>query len=246
MGHVSSLPIVGGAPAASTAFHPTVDALDELWEEIAQAPLWAPPNLGRCLRLRWRMRLRLLDPKRVRLYGPPGKLNDCNACTDICCVGPRATVQLRLRDIATLIDVGRTDLITHDRPQFSAAELQQRPALRRNVGSEAWSIFPVLRRNSMGACAALSTEGKCQLYPSWPLSCARFPYSLHVDTASVFFSQRCDSFWVRPDATEPVRQMVVTAVDAYNHRIKDRVLLEYAAVRLAALGLLDHLRTGPG
>jgi len=238
-----SLPIVGGAPAAPPRpLLPTVDRLEELWEAVTERPLWAPPNLGRYLRLRWHMRLGLLDPGRVRLRGPVGKLNDCDACTDICCVGPRATVQLRLRDIAALIDIGRTDLITHDRPKFSEAQLRERPALRRNVDSQAWSIFPVLRRDSMAACAALSTEGKCGLFPNWPLSCARFPYALHADEEEVFFSARCDSYWIRPDAAEPVGQMVAAAVEAYNQRIKDRVLLEYAADQVEALGLLTFIR----
>ncbi len=191
------------------------------------------------------MRLRLLDPRGVRIVGPPGKINDCTGCTDICCIGPRSTVLLRLRDIATLIDIGREDLISQDKPRFSTAEIAQRPALRRHVGSSGWDIFPVLAQNSMGACAALTLDGKCEIYPNWPLSCARFPYALHNNFREVFFSRRCDSFWVRPDAEQPVRDMAQAAVDAYNERIKDLVLLEYAAEPLTKLGLVRHLRLEP-
>jgi Fe-S-cluster containining protein len=221
-----------------------VRALEALWNDVSHKPLWAPPTFWKYVRLRWRMRLALVDPARVRLVAPPGKVNDCAACTDICCVGPRSTVLLRLRDIAQLIDVGRTDLIAAAKPVFSDAELERRPALARHVASDAWSTFPVLRQNSFGACAALTTEGACDLYPHWPLSCARFPYSLHLEAREVFYSRRCDAFWIRPDAAGRQTEMAAAAVAAYNERIKDAVLLAYAPERVRQLGLTAFLAGG--
>jgi Fe-S-cluster containining protein len=212
-----------------------------LWREVAARPLWAPPCFFRYLKLRWRMRLVLLDAARLPVRGTPGKINDCTSCTDICCSGPRSTVLLRLRDIATLMDIGRVDLMTHAKPRFSPEELRARPALRRQVRSEAWSRFPVLRQNAFGACEALTAAGKCSIYPHWPLACARFPFALDVGSQDIFYSQRCQSFWVHPRAAIRAQQMAVAAVASYNERIKDLVLLEYAPERLAELGLTRHL-----
>lgn len=220
---------------------PTVRALEVLWRRVADRPLCAPPSFFRYLRLRWRVSLKQLDPERTKLLAPRWKVNDCNACTDLCCVGPRSTVLLRLRDIATLVDVGRTDLMTHEKPEFSRADQDQRPALRRQLGSQAWSLFPVLRQTRMGACAALTNGGKCGLYPHWPLACARFPYALHADGEEVFYSRRCNSFWIRPDAQGKVETMTAAAVASYNERIKDLVLLAYVPREIERLGLTAHL-----
>lgn len=234
-------PISGGAPTGPPRqFLPLTEELERLWDEVAAAPRFGGSR-WRYLALRRHLRLRLIAPEQVRIVGPPGKINDCTACTDICCVGPRSAVLLRFKDITTLIDIGRPDLISQQKPRFSPADLAKRPALRRHVGSASWQVFPVLKQDSMGACAALTREGRCGVYPNWPLSCARFPYALHTDMRDVFFSRRCDSFWVRPDAGLPVGEMACAAVTAYNERIKDLVLLEYAPERLAALGLTAYL-----
>lgn len=90
---------------------PTVQALDALWGRVQQKPLWAPPNFWRYLKLRSQVRLRFLNVSEVDVKIPAGKINACSECFDICCVSPHSTVLLRLRDIATLMDVGRTDLI---------------------------------------------------------------------------------------------------------------------------------------
>ncbi len=222
---------------------PTVAALEALWGEVSRRPLWAPPTFWRWVALRRRTKLQLIDPRRVAIAVPPGKVNDCQSCTDICCVGPRSTVLLRLRDIATLMDVRREDLIAVKKPSFSDEELRNRPALSRQVQSSAWQTFPVLRQDSMSACSALTKDGKCSLYPHWPLSCARFPYSLHADDLEVFYSRRCDAFHIRNDreADGRVHAMGLAAVAAYNERIKDLVLLAYAHPALERLGLLRFL-----
>jgi Fe-S-cluster containining protein len=227
---------------------PTVVALAALWQEVCRRPLWAPPHFFRYLGLRRRARLELLDVKRLRLTAPPGKVNDCAACTDQCCIGKRSTVLLRLRDLAVLKDIDRTDLIASDKPRFSAEEMLERPALRRQVQSSAWQTFPVLAQNRFGACTALTSEGRCTLHPYWPLSCARFPYALHLDQHEIFYSRRCDAFWIRHDgATEGrVQAMAAAAVASYNERVKDLILLAYAPARLGELGLLQLLASPPG
>lgn len=240
-----SLPIVSHSPAPRQSL-PTVTALERLWEEVAAKPLWAPPRFFTYLKLRWRMRLRLLDAQRLHLSMPAGKINDCSTCTDICCIGPRSTVLLRLRDVATLKDIGRTDLMTQKKPEFTVDELGARPALRRQVRSAGWSVFPVLKQNTFGACAALSVQGKCLLYPHWPMACARFPFSLHLDDEEIFYSQRCQSFWIRPDVNERATEMAIAAVSSYNERIKDMILLAYAPRQLSDLGLAQYLSTPPG
>lgn len=235
-------PSLGGAPTPPPRpILPTVEALENLWEQVCHKPLWAPPHVLRYLKLRWRMRMRMLDPAQMTITAPRWKINDCASCTDICCVGPRSTVLLRLRDIATLIDLNRTDLIARNKPRFRQSALKKHVALRRQVSSQSWEIFPVLAQDPMGACAALTPAGKCELYPHWPLSCARFPYALDAVDERIFYSRRCDAFWIRPDAEQPVREMTAAAVAAYNERIKDLILLEYAPEALEALGLLRWL-----
>jgi Fe-S-cluster containining protein len=220
---------------------PTVQARTALWQQVAQKPLWAPPHFWAYAKLRWRLRLRLLDPRAVPHGGRGTKRNDCTACTDICCVGAQATVLLRLKDIAMLQDLGRTDLISTVKPQFDPALVRARPALQLQVMSESWQRFPVLRQDSMHSCAALSREGKCTLYPHWPISCARFPYALRPQEPETFFSSRCQSFWVHPDAAPSGVQMASAAVAAYNERITDAILLAYRPGELQALGLLRYV-----
>ncbi|MBI5508619.1 MAG: YkgJ family cysteine cluster protein [Deltaproteobacteria bacterium] len=227
------------APAAPL---PTVRRLEQLFTEVTAKPLWAPPNFWRYLRLCSRVRLRFARLEAMTMVPPPGKVNHCAACLDNCCIGKHASVPLRLRDIATLIDVGRTDLMTHARPAFADAELAERPALRRQLGSAAWAIFPRLRQTRYYACLALSTAGQCTLYPHWPLSCARFPYALDVGGREIFYSRRCDAFWVRPSARERATAMAAGAVAAYNETIKDFILLSYARAALQELGLAQYLR----
>lgn len=221
---------------------PTVLALDKIWQHVASKPLWAPPNVWRYLKLRWRLRLRWIDYTSVQISAPVGKVNDCASCTDICCIGPHATVLLRLRDIAMLCDIGRTDLITHKKPTFSATMLQNRPALRKQLQSRVWQQFPVLKKSTINACAALSDAGKCTLYPHWPLSCARFPYALHLDDLDVFYSQRCQSFFIHPSYEKRAQTMIRASIDGYHERLKDIILLSYAPHALEALGLLQYLQ----
>ncbi len=222
----------------------TLAELERLWRRVSSRPLFMPPNFFKYLRLRARLRLKLLDPMRVRVLTPAAMQNDCESCRDNCCIGERSTVLLRLRDIAMLMDLGREDLIVQDKPKLAPDLAGVSLALRRQVASEAWQIFPVLAQNRFFACRALDDDGRCTLYPHLPLTCARFPYALDLEHREVFYSKRCDAFWIRHDnrADEPIMAMKLAAVAAYNERIKDAVLLAYAKRELEELGLLCFLR----
>ena len=235
------LPILDASVLPPTQELPTVQALDALWSEVSSRPLWAPPNFFRYLRLRWSVRLRLLDPERIVVFAPEGQINDCTSCTEMCCVGPKSTVLLRLRDIATLIDLDRTELMVSEKPEFGDEELAHNPALRLQTASSDWKRFPVLAKNSFGACAALTVDGACGLYPHRPKSCARIPNAHEWDAREETYTKRCRSFWIRPDGKQRAESMAVAAVAAYNERVKDQVLLAYAQERLEALGLMRFL-----
>ena len=221
---------------------PTVQALDEIWKQIQDRPLWAPPTFWKWLKLNLRMRTRRLNEEKVNIIAPQYKVNECASCTDNCCIGPHSTVLLRLRDIATLVDIGRTDLMTHQKPKFSQDVLSNRQALKLQTSSSDWKSFPVLKQNSFHACAALDNDGQCTLFPYWPSACARFPYALDADNLEVFYSRRCDSFWVRPDAKDQVHAMRKAAVASYNDRIKDQLILTFAEKELQELGLTRFLQ----
>ena len=234
-------PILDPNPTATRRELPTVRSLQQLWDEVSSRPLWAPPHFFRYLKLRHQIRLRLLDPDRVPVFAPEGKVNDCSSCRELCCVGPRNTVLLRLRAIATLIDLERTELMVSQKPSFSEDELRGNPALRLQVASDDWHRFPVLKQNTYGMCRALDPDGRCTLFPHWPMSCERFPYMLDIEARELSYSPRCRSFWIRPDAKHAVSRMRVSTVAAYNERIKDRILLAYAPARLAQLGVMKFL-----
>lgn len=237
------LPILGASPApARERPLPTVRALEALWREVEGLSLWAPKHFWKWMQARRHMKMTFLEPERLHQSAPAGKVNDCHSCTDSCCMGPQSTVLLRLKDIATLVDVGRSELMTHDKPVFTRQYMAGRRSLRDLTRSGAWRIYPVLRQNSFGACEALSVEGLCTLYPHWPQSCARFPYALDADGLELFYSRRCRSFTIHPSRSQVVQQMAASAVAGYNERIRDALLLLFRRDALRELGLLQHLR----
>lgn len=234
------LPILG---QASKVALPTVLALESIWDTLKDKPLFAPRTFWKRLKISLKMRTRLISAHEVRVVAPAHKVNECASCLDNCCVGQHSAVLLRLTDIAALIDLNRTELMTHDKPSFRPEILKRRGALQRQLASSDWQRFPVLKQNKFHACEALNTEGKCTLYPHWPAACARFPYALDTENLEIFYSKRCDSFWVRPDAEPAVHAMREAAVAAYNQRIKDQLMLAFAADRLAELGITRFLRS---
>ena len=190
------------------------------------------------LTLRASFDLDLLHPERVRLRIQPGTIPDCSSCDDICCAGLENVVSLRLADIATLIDIGRTDLISRKKPRFPAQLLAQRQHLSELAESELWRTLPVLRQvGESHICAALSPELRCTLYPHWPLSCERFPYTLKAVRREIVWGLRCPSQTSAPENVARSQEMFGASVEAYNGRIRDAVLLEHARDELEELGI---------
>ena len=109
---------------------PTLTALDALWSRHQSG--WRRLLSRRAiaeLSLRASFDPDTLAAWRVANAVPAGTIPDCPSCDDICCAGLENVVSLRLRDIAVLIDVGRTDLISRKKPVFPQAMLRARPAL---------------------------------------------------------------------------------------------------------------------
>jgi Fe-S-cluster containining protein len=211
-------------------------ALDALWRETTAEPLWMPKTLWRYLRLKRRINLAPLSRADVHVLPGPRALSKCRACTDSCCFGKKNEVSLRLVDIAVLMDLGRTDLISRKK----AALPEDSAARARFAQSRTRAVFPVLRQDESERCMALTSDKRCSLYPDWPLSCARFPYSLDLDDREIFYSPRCPSYTVVPN-DERIETMIDAALGAYNERIRDWVLLEFARPSLDRLGFLAFL-----
>jgi hypothetical protein len=194
------------------------------------------------LELRASFDLDLMAPKRIVNKVDPDTIPDCEACDDICCAGLENLVSLRLRDIAVLIDIGRTDLISKKKPRFPASMLRTRPALRELMGSELFLTLPVLRQvGDMHICAALTPDMKCSLHPHWPLSCERFPYSLLAARRRVVWGSRCPSKKTSPQFAERRSEMFDAAVQTFNERVRDAVLMAHAPDALRDMGISEFL-----
>lgn len=223
-----------------------LDELEGLWSQVSVRPVLLSRRWRRQLKLQRMMRTDFISGSQIKPITSPRRINECAECLDTCCVGKKSTVLLHLCDIASLIDDGRTELMTHDKPTFSADETARSPALERHVSSVAWKVFPILKQNSFYACSALDDAGRCTLYPKWPLSCERFPVALNFDAESLFLSQRCSSTRVIETDAEQDRleEMESGALAAYNERIKDFMLLTHAKETLQHLGITKYLNLG--
>lgn len=221
---------------------PTEVALVAVWRDVAPQ-FYAPRNIITQLRLRRRFDLAPIRLEKLRVAIPTGKVPDCDNCLDVCCTGKNAVVSLRLRDVAVLVDLGRQDLITLERPP--PPEKKKATWARREAdGSVFHRAFPVLARDATGTCRALSEDRLCGLWPSWPLSCARYPYALDRRHGVIFYAAGCQSTRIAPMSEAPiaVRALVRAVVDAYNERLRDVLLLAFARERLRDLGLLQWVR----
>jgi hypothetical protein len=218
---------------------PTEQALEALWSRYAVG--WKrllSPSVIEELKLRASFDVDLVPVHRIANKIPAGTIPDCAACEDLCCVGLENVVSLRLTDIATLIDIGRTDLMTKKKPNFPKDMLRRRPALYEVVGSELWRALPVLRQiGESRICAALTPELKCSLHPYWPTSCERFPYTLSPKKKTVSWGTRCPSRTSGPEHQERSEQLFTASIETYNERVKDAVLLAHARAELEQIGI---------
>lgn len=214
-------------------------ALDRLWDQHRSGlrRLFSA-GLYRELMLRSSFDLDLLAPAQIANRVRRGTIPDCERCDDVCCVGLENLVSLRLQDIAVLMDIGRTDLIQRKKPRFPPALLAEKPHLEALTRSELWRTLPVLRQvGESRICAALSPSLRCSLHPHWPLSCERFPYSLKVARREVVWGRRCPSQKHAPEYAERSQAMFEAAVETYNERVRDAVLLVHARAQLDRLGI---------
>ncbi|MCC7386994.1 MAG: YkgJ family cysteine cluster protein [Deltaproteobacteria bacterium] len=224
----------------------TLQALDDLWDHHRSK--WRRLFSARAiteLTLRASFDLDLLAPARIANRVPRGTIPDCERCQDICCAGVENVISLRLRDIALLIDIGKAGLIRKQKPRFPEHLLRTRPMLQELVASELFRTLPVLEQvGEDRRCAALSEDLRCSLHPHWPLSCERFPYSLSAIRRQVIWGTRCQSKRSGPEHVERGDALFRAAVETFNERVRDAVLLAHARPTLDALGIGAFL-TGP-
>lgn len=226
---------------------PVEAALDGLWQNYRQS--WKrllSAGMMKELVLRASFDPGIVAPWRIANAVPKGTVPDCPACTNICCAGVENVVSLRLRDVAMLIDIGRTDLMSKAKPNFPSWMLHDRPLLKELVVSELWRALPVMRQEGdLQACAALDLDTlKCSLNPNWPTTCERFPYTLNMGRKQVVWGSRCPSKDQAPKHLERSEALFDATINAYNERVKDAVLLAHARPALQTLGLADWI-TGP-
>ena len=217
-------------------------ALRSLWLE-ARNRLYHPRSWWTHLQLRRRFDLAPLRIGQLRVAVPIGQVPDCDSCLDMCCTGPNAVVSLRFLDIARLVDLGLAAHITHARPAPPAPK--DTTWARRELESSMFAArFPVLTRDATGTCQLLTDDRQCGVYPSWPLSCARYPYALDLMHHTIFYATGCKSYEMvsASEAPPATRRLVRAVVDSYNERIRDIVLLYMARDELRELGLLAFIR----
>jgi Fe-S-cluster containining protein len=218
---------------------PCEQGLDRLWDRHRHG--WRrllSKQLAIEIQLRAAFDTELIAPWEVASQVPPATIPDCEACTDTCCAGIENLVSLRLVDVASLIDLDRTDLIAKEKPRFPESMLKDRPHLAELMESLLWRTLPVLRQvGESRVCAALGADRKCTIHPRWPTSCERFPYSLAAARRQVSWGSRCR--WEKKgEALEArSRELADAAVAAYNERVRDAVLLHHARPELDALGI---------
>lgn len=228
-----------------------VERLDALWQE-ARFRLYHPRYIWTWIDLNRKFDLKLIRPSSVKVEVPAGLLPDCVECEECCCAGPNAVVSLRLRDIARLVDAGLEEFIDkvpegrrESRPGSWAAD-----ELDMSMFSRA---FPILERDVTGTCALLTEDLKCGVLVAthtspakdaqWPISCARYPYAFDRLRKRVFLARGCRSHrtMTLDDPPRSLVSLIDGAVEAYNARIKDIILLHVALEELEELGLLRFL-----
>ena len=218
---------------------PVQDGLAALWSRYRSKwrRLFSTRMIAE-LELRASFDVDTLSAWRIANRIPKGTIPDCPRCTDICCSGLENVVSLRLSDVALLIDIDRTDLMSRKKPIFPAHMMRTRPALHELVASDLWRTLPVLVQvGEERICAALSPQNQCTLYPSWPSSCERFPYTLSAIRRDVVWGRRCPAKKTGVEHVERSKQLYRAAIEAYNRRIMDAVLITHARRELDELGV---------
>ena len=128
---------------------PRTEALDNLWQRYRSK--WRrllSKNAIRELQLRASFDVDLLSHRSIINRTPPGTIPDCPACTNICCAGLENIVSLRLSDVARLVDIARTDLMSKKKPNFPAEMLADRPACENSSLPSFGGLCPCFGRSA--------------------------------------------------------------------------------------------------
>ncbi len=228
--------------ALARAQTPTATALAVGWHETIWPGRRSPRRLLRLARLALRYDLRQLIRARIQVRVPSGQVPDCPTCQETCCQGPHL-VSLRLPDIARLVDGGLEWAIERPRPSARASLYAEHPDLAEAESLDSFRRFPVLGQTDSGYCVFLDPEGRCAIYPLRPLACRRFPYRVGEDRRTVTYATGCRYPRADGSAAE-VEALVSVAVEHYNQKIRDLVMLEAGLELLARLGLDRYVGGG--
>lgn len=218
------------------------DALKDLWERARHRGLYPQQWLKRW-RLGLNFDLEFLRVSEMRLALPRGKVPNCRDCQELCCTGPKAIIHLRLKDIANMLDQGlsKAMVVSAKAPD----SIGKNEAEKEFDDSIFGRVFPTLARDRFGTCTLLRDDLKCSIYPKWPLSCARYPFAVDAKNKIIYYAKGCTSFELLPPdaASDRFGYLVTAAVESYNERIKDLLLLAYAYKELEHLELTRYLNT---
>ncbi|MCP4503244.1 MAG: hypothetical protein GY822_25180 [Deltaproteobacteria bacterium] len=218
-----------------------VAQLEALWP-LAKKKLLSLKGIPTWMRLKRRYDLRFLQIGELRVEVPAGLMPDCEGCTELCCTGPNAEVTLRMRDICALLDSGLQDAISVG--ERNVIDKKEKYSTRWRMRQTFFgNVFPVLKRDSTLTCVLLDEKRQCNAWPQWPLSCARYPYSVDATHKVLFLAGGCRSHRTMGagDVPDAVRKLVRAAVDGYNERIKDLILLHLVLEEVHAIGVTPFL-----
>ncbi len=217
--------------------------LHALWDEVRTNRLFKPRYFLTNLYVFNKYSLQLVDPVKVKNTMAPLKVPDCTTCIHNCCHGVENTVSLRLIDIARLLDAGLADMIDlNNRVHIEKEILRKHPGIAANIQSDTWRKFPVLRRVN-DICPKLGKDNKCTIYGARPLTCRRYPFMLKDDLKAVTVSTYCKNLVVHAGnwGDENVQELFLSAIDSYNEKVKDLILIYYAKKELEDLKIGKYL-----
>ena len=216
--------IAGGAARPS----PTEAAVIEAQRATVQSRLSGLEKIVERWRLSRRYRLTPLARGNLRSNVEPGRVPDCARCTESCCVAPHV-VRLRLTDVARLIDAELQWAVVQ-------ASLQTRLPIVDADTSDGFHPLPVLAMNENGRCVFLDDDDRCSIYPIRPIVCRRYPYRIAHDLQTIAYATGCR--FDRHDGGEAQTEALeAAAIESYNARLADLLLVELAPEAVRALGL---------
>lgn len=213
-----------------------------LWQEVSSNKLFKWQNFWQDLWLLSKYDLRLIDKTQLQLNFDTELLPDCQKCSQNCCHGAENTVSLRLIDIARLLDAGLEEAINLDNQSFKKdAYFKEHRNDFRHLNSDSWNLFPVLRRVN-NICPYLDTKKRCTIYEHRPLTCRRFPYVIAENKKNLLFSKKCHQTKKEGNQESTAQKILLnSAVDSYNEKIKDLILIYYAREELQKIDLAKWL-----